>query len=181
MNIKQKIISYIIGATLILSMIPIAANAETKTVEISETKGKKYVSLTELTNAYNGTIVDNSDINVMIYNLNGKVITVNSNTAFISIDNNLIPLETKEINGIIVPSLDTKKITTDNGEILIPVSIIENYFEIKCTDEGFNITITEIDEKEEESLPTTDTDSYESTSYYYYEDSYTETPEVYIE
>lgn len=188
MSIKKKIISYIIGSTLIFSMFPIIANAETKTVEINEVKGKKYVSLTELTNAYEGNIVDNSDINVMIYNLNGKVITVNSKTAFISIDNNLIPLETKEVSGIIVPSLDVEKITADNGEILIPVSIIENYFGIKCTDEGFNITITEVDEKEEESLPTDDTDSYENTSDYYedyytdyYEDYYTETEEVYIE
>lgn len=184
MSIKKKIISYIIGSTLIFSMFPIIANAETKTVEINEVKGKKYVSLTELTNAYEGTIVDNSDINVMIYNLNGKVITVNSKTAFISIDNNLIPLETKEVSGIIVPSLDAEKVTADNGEILIPVSIIETYFGIKCTDEGFNITITEVDEKEEESLPTDDTDSYENTSDYYtdyYEDYYTETEEVYIE
>lgn len=186
MSIKKKIINCIIGFTLIFSMIPIIANAKTKTVEVNEVKGKKYVSLTELTNAYEGTIVDKSDINVMIYKLNGKVVTVNSTTAFISIDNYLIPLETKKLNGIIVPSLDAEKISADNGEILIPVSIIENYFGIKCTDEGLNITITEADEKEEEevAIPTDDTDSYENTSDYYedyYEDYYTETEEVYIE
>lgn len=186
MSIKKKLINCIIGFTLIFSMIPIIANAKTKTVEVNEVKGKKYVSLTEITNAYEGTIVDKSDINVMIYKLNGKVVTVNSKTAFISIDNYLIPLETKKLNGIIVPSLDAEKISADNGEILIPVSIIENYFGIKCTDEGLNITITKADEKEEEeeALPTDDTDSYENTSDYYedyYEDYYTETEEVYIE
>lgn len=182
MNIKKKIISYIISSVFIFTSVPIVVNAEVITVDTTEVLEKKYVSLADLTTAYDGTIIDNSDVNIMIYNINGKSITVNSKSAFVSVDNNLIPLETKEIDGIIVPNFTPEKPTADTGEILFPVSIIEDYVGIKCTDEGFTITMQEVDE--EESTETYDTNSYESPSYYYEEfyienqqfDEYEETP-----
>lgn len=179
MSIKKKIISYIIGFTFIFSMVSVIANADTLTVEIKEVNGKNYVSLTDLANAYEGTIVDNSDVGSMIYNLNGKVITINSNTVFTSIDNNLIPLDTREISGITVPNLNPEKPQSDSGEMLFPVSIIENYVGIKVTDEGFTIEPEEVNE-EDESTSTYNNASYEDTSYYD-EDFYIETPQIYEE
>ena len=139
MNIKKPFITYIIASVLIFNMISSAASAETSIVKIQELDGKKYVSLTDLTKAQGGTIENNPETKVTTYTLNGKVIAINNKTAFVSIDDNLIPLETKELEGIKVPNFQPTKPQSDNGEVLFPVSIVENYVGIKATDKGFNV------------------------------------------
>lgn len=101
-DLKNVIITSKIGE--LEGMLPTIVKADTITIPIKEVDGKKYVSLTDLTNASGGTIVDNSEVGVKTFSINGKVIVTNSNTAFVSVDDKTIPYESKEIDGIKVPN-----------------------------------------------------------------------------
>lgn len=149
MNIKKILISTSIISCFILGMLPTIVKADTITIPIKEVDGKKYVSLTDLTNASGGRIVDNSEVGVKTFMINGKVIVTNSNTPFVSVDDKTIPYESKEIDGIKVPNFQANKPKADNGEILFPVTVLDEYVGMKATDEGFVI-------KKEEDRPTTD-------------------------
>ena len=139
MKIKTALISTLIISSFSLGMLPTIVKASTTTIPIKEVDGKKYVSLTDLTNANGGTIVDNSEVGVKTFNINGKVIITNTNTAFITVDDKTIPYESKEIDGIKVPNFQANKPKADNGEILFPITILADYVGMKPTDEGFVI------------------------------------------
>lgn len=173
LSIKKPFITYIVASALIFTMISSIASAETSIIKTQELDGKKYVSLTDLTRSYGGTIENNPETKITTYTLNGKIIAINNKTAFVSIDGNLIPLETKELEGIKIPNFQPARPQSDNGEVLFPVSIVENYVGIKATDKGFNVNTIAVDKEASTTEENTTTQSEET---YYYQEPYTESP-----
>lgn len=158
-NKKLKLIlSSLIVTGIIISNLAINSNANT-VIPVKEVNGKKYVSLTELTNATGGTVVDNADIGVKTFSINGKVVTTNNKMPFVSVDNDILPYETKEVGGLKVPNFQVELEKSDSGEVLFPVNILAEYVGMNPTDEGFVIESKTEDKKEEEKTENTSQNS----------------------
>ena len=154
---KFKKIIYITTISLILSLISVVdAKADTTIIPYKDAYGQQSINIVDLAKAMGAEVTENAgtveglwDTSIFIY-LNGKGIYIYPDAKFLYINGNIVPLVTETLVDSISGEEFNWPVATapqkDGEGFLIPMSIMEEYFDIKGTDKGVEVSEKVIDD-----------------------------------